>query len=117
MALVCLPLILPQRSPKPALWAEIVRKRRLLPLGSLAGSLAGGALASRILQGSAASTICAVVLGAATIEAAGAGALLCTIGVSGGIAYGTDKALSELSGATGEFIGEKLGLYEVTSND
>ncbi|MCS5457127.1 PAAR domain-containing protein, partial [Enterobacter asburiae] len=86
-------------------------------IGEFAGSLAGGALASRILQGSAASTICAVVLGAATIEAAGAGALLCTIGVSGGIAYGTDKALSELSGATGEFIGEKLGLYEVTSND
>lgn len=35
----------------------------------------------------------------------------------GRIAYGTDNALSELSGATGEFIGEKLGLYEVTSND
>ncbi|ELH8608283.1 PAAR domain-containing protein [Enterobacter asburiae] len=92
-------------------------KTSFTSIGEFAGSLAGGALASRILQGSAASTICAVVLGAATIEAAGAGALLCTIGVSGGIAYGTDKALSELSGATGEFIGEKLGLYEVTSND
>jgi len=92
-------------------------KTSFTSIGEFAGSLAGGALASRILQGSAASSICAVVLGAATIEAAGAGALLCTIGVSGGIAYGTDKALSELSGATGEFIGEKLGLYEVTSND
>ncbi|MBO4147052.1 PAAR domain-containing protein [Enterobacter ludwigii] len=92
-------------------------KTSFTSIGEFAGSLAGGALASRILQGSAASSICAVVLGAATIEAAGAGALLCTIGVSGGIAYGTDKALSQLSGATGEFIGEKLGLYEATSND
>ncbi|MGL4725391.1 MAG: PAAR domain-containing protein [Scandinavium sp.] len=92
-------------------------KTSFTSIGEFAGSLAGGALASRIIQSSAASSICAVVLGAATIEAGGAGALLCTIGVSGGIAYGTDKALSELSGATGEFIGEKLGLYEVTSND
>ncbi|WP_314417876.1 PAAR domain-containing protein [Pseudescherichia vulneris] len=92
-------------------------KTSFTSIGEFSGSLAGGALASRILQGSAASSICAVVLGTATIEAAGAGALLCTIGVSGGIAYGTDKTLSELSGATGEFIGEKLGLYEVTSND
>ncbi|WP_448669040.1 PAAR domain-containing protein [Enterobacter mori] len=92
-------------------------KTSFTSIGEFAGSLAGGALASRILQGSAASSICALVLGVATIEAAGAGALLCTIGVSGGIAYGTDKALSELSGATGEFIGEKFGLYEVTSDD
>lgn len=92
-------------------------KTSFTSIGEFVGSLAGGALASRILQSSAASSICAVVLGAATIEAGGAGALLCTIGVSGGIAYGSDKALSELSGATGEFIGEKLGLYEVTSND
>jgi hypothetical protein len=92
-------------------------KTSFTSIGEFAGSLAGGALASRILQGSAASSICAVVLGTATIEAAGAGALLCTIGVSGGIAYGTDKTLSGLSGATGEFIGEKLGLYEATSND
>ncbi|WP_449554035.1 PAAR domain-containing protein [Lelliottia amnigena] len=92
-------------------------KTSFTSIGEFAGSLAGGALASRILQGSAASSICAVVLGTATIEAAGAGALLCTIGVSGGIAYGTDKTLSGLSGATGEFIGEKLGLYETTSND
>ncbi|HAT1620189.1 TPA: PAAR domain-containing protein [Raoultella planticola] len=80
-------------------------------IGEFAGSLAGGALASRIIQGSAASSICAVVLGAATIEAGGAGALLCTIGVSGGIAYGSDKALS----AVGEYSGELL--YKVSSND
>jgi uncharacterized Zn-binding protein involved in type VI secretion len=92
-------------------------KTSFTSIGEFAGSLAGGALASRILQGSAASSICAVVLGTASIEAGGAGALLCTIGVSGGIAYGTDKTLSGLSGATGEFIGEKLGLYEATSND
>lgn len=92
-------------------------KTSFTSIGEFFGSLAGGALASRIIQGSAANTVCAVVLGAATIEAGGAGALLCTIGVSGGIAYGSDKVLSELFGVTGEFIGEKLGLYEVTSND
>lgn len=92
-------------------------KTSFTSIGEFSGSLAGGALASRIIQGSAANTVCAVMLGAATIEAGGAGALLCTIGVSGGIAYGSDKVLSELFGVTGEFIGEKLGLYEVTSND
>ena len=86
-------------------------KTSFTSIGEFAGSLAGGALASRILQGSAASSICAVVLGAATIEAGGAGALLCTIGVSGGIAYGSDKALS----AVGEYSGELL--YKVSSND
>lgn len=86
-------------------------KTAFTSIGEFAGSLAGGALASRIIQGSAASSICAVVLGAATIEAGGAGALLCTIGVSGGIAYGSDKALS----AVGEYSGELL--YKVSSND
>ena len=74
-------------------------------------------MAGRILQGGAAEAICAVVLGAATIEAGGAGALICTLGVSGGIAYGSDKALSGSFKAAGEFIGEKLGFYEVTNND
>ncbi|MGU3524681.1 hypothetical protein ACLBW2_16435 [Enterobacteriaceae bacterium C23F] len=92
-------------------------KTTFTSIGEFSGSLAGGALASRIIQGSAVNTICTVVLGAATIEAGGDGALLCTIGVSGGIAYGSDKALSELFGVTGEYIGEKLGLYEVTTND
>lgn len=86
-------------------------KTSFTSIGEFAGSLAGGALASRIIQGSAASSICAVVLGAATIEAGGAGALLCTIGVSGGIAYGSDKAFS----AVGEYSGELL--YKVSSND
>lgn len=86
-------------------------KTTFTSIGEFSGSLAGGALAGRILQGSAANTICAVVLGAATVEAGGAGALLCTIGVSGGIAYGSDKALS----AAGEFLGEVF--YKATNND
>lgn len=86
-------------------------KTSFTSIGEFAGSLAGGALASRIIQSSAASSIFAVVLGAATIEAGGTGALLCTIGVSGGIAYGSDKALS----AVGEYSGELL--YKVSSND
>jgi hypothetical protein len=68
-------------------------------------------LATKILAGSTVDTVCAVVLGAATFEAGGAGALLCTIGVAGGISYGSDSALSSL----GSFLGEKL--YEATSDD
>lgn len=86
-------------------------KTSFTSIGEFSGSLAGGALASRIIQGGAANTVCALVLGAATIEAGGAGALLCTIGVSGGIAYGSDKALS----AIGEYSGEVI--YEAIGND
>jgi len=92
-------------------------KTAFTSIGEFSGSLAGGALAGRLLQAGAADAICAVVLGAATIEAGGAGALICTLGVSGGIAYGSDKALSGSFGAVSEYIGEKLGFYEVTDND
>jgi len=50
-------------------------------------------------------------LGAATFEAGGAGALLCAVGVAGGISYGSDKAFS----AVGEHLGDTL--YEVIGND
>lgn len=80
-------------------------------IGEFSGSLIGSAIAGKIAGTAAANTVCAIVLGAATIEAAGAGALLCTLGVNGAIAYGSDKATS----AFGGFVGESL--YEVTSND
>lgn len=86
-------------------------KTAFTSIGEFSGSLDGGVLASRILQSGAESSICAVVLGAATIEAGGFGALLCTIGVSGGIAYGSDKALS----VAGKHLGEVF--YEATSDD
>ncbi|MGV1165855.1 PAAR domain-containing protein, partial [Enterobacter asburiae] len=86
-------------------------KTSFTSIGEFSGSLIGGAIAGKIVGTAAANTVCAIVLGAATIEAAGAGALLCTLGVNGAIAYGSDKATS----AFGGFVGESL--YEVTSND
>ncbi len=80
-------------------------------IGEFSGSLLGGAVASKILAGGATEAICVAVLGAATFEAGGAGALLCTVGVAGGIAYGSDKAFS----AVGEHLGDTL--YEVIGND
>lgn len=86
-------------------------KTAFTSIGEFTGSLIGGAIAGKIAGTAAANTVCAIVLSAATIEAAGAGALLCTLGVNGAIAYGSDKAAS----AFGGFVGESL--YEVTSND
>ncbi|BDH46558.1 hypothetical protein TUM12370_26020 [Salmonella enterica subsp. enterica serovar Choleraesuis] len=92
-------------------------KTSLTSIGEFSGSLVGGMVASRLIGAGAANTACAVVLGAATVETMGAGALLCTIGVSGGIAYGGDKALSWAGGKTGQSIGKWLGLYEVSGED
>jgi uncharacterized Zn-binding protein involved in type VI secretion len=92
-------------------------KTSFTSIGEFSGGLVGGAVGARIIGAGAANTICAVVLGAATIEAGGAGALLCTLSVSGGIAYGSDKAFSWSVGKASESIGEALGLYEVTSDD
>lgn len=86
-------------------------KTSFTSIGEFSGSLIGGAIAGKIAGTAAANTVCAIVLGAATIEAAGVGALLCTLGVNGAIAYGSEKATS----AFGGFVGESL--YEVTSND
>ncbi|OQP31872.1 PAAR domain-containing protein [Pantoea latae] len=92
-------------------------KTSFTSIGEFSGSLVGGMAASRLIGAGAANTVCAVVLGAATFEAMGAGALLCTIGVSGGIAYGSDKALSWAGGKTGQSIGKGFGLYEVSGED
>jgi uncharacterized Zn-binding protein involved in type VI secretion len=92
-------------------------KTSFTSIGEFSGGLVGGAVGARIIGAGTANTICAVVLGAATIEAGGAGALLCTLSVSGGIAYGSDKAFSWSVGKASESIGEALGLYEITSDD
>lgn len=71
-----------------------------------------GKAAERIIKfAGGTDAICSMILGAATVEAGGAGALLCTIGVAGGISYGSDKSLS----AFGSFLGDKF--YEVIGND
>lgn len=86
-------------------------KTAFTSIGEFSGSLLGGRVATKILAGSLTETTCVAILGAATFEAGGAGALLCTIGVAGGVSYGSDKAVSALGG----FLGEKL--YEATSDD
>ena len=86
-------------------------KTSFTSIGEFSGSLIGGRVATKILAGSLTETACVAILGTATFEAGGAGALLCTIGVAGGVSYGSDKAVS----AFGGFLGEKL--YEATSND
>uniref|UniRef100_A0A9X8VGX6 PAAR domain-containing protein n=1 Tax=Serratia marcescens TaxID=615 RepID=A0A9X8VGX6_SERMA len=86
-------------------------KTAFTSVGEFSGSIFAGKVSSKILAGSATDTICSVVLGAATFEAGGAGALLCTLGVAGSVSYGSDKTLS----AFGDFLGEKL--YEVISDD
>ncbi|POZ13529.1 type VI secretion system tip protein VgrG [Lelliottia aquatilis] len=86
-------------------------KTAFTSVGEFSGGQVGGAIAGKIADSAAANTVCALVLGAATVEAGGAGALLCTLGVNGAIAYGSDKVFSW----GGEFIGDKI--YEATSND
>lgn len=86
-------------------------KTAFTSIGEFSGSLLGGRVATKILAGSLTETACVAILGAATFEAGGAGALLCTIGIAGGVSYGSDKAVSVLGG----FLGEKL--YEATSDD
>jgi hypothetical protein len=66
--------------------------------------MAAGALVS----GSVSTTVCSVVLGALTIEAAGAGMLACGVIFTGSVGY----AGGELGGKVGEMAGEKV--YEVT---
>ncbi|MCG0457015.1 PAAR domain-containing protein [Enterobacter cloacae complex sp. ECC445] len=86
-------------------------KTAFTSIGEFSGSLLGGRVATKILAGSLTETVCVAILGAATFEAGGAGALLCTIGVAGGVSYGSDKAISSIGG----LLGEKL--YEATSDD
>lgn len=86
-------------------------KTSFTSIGEFSGSLLSGRVATKILAGSLTETACVAILGAATFEAGGAGALLCTIGIAGGVSYGSDKAVS----AFGGFLGEKL--YEATSDD
>ena len=61
-------------------------KTSFTSIGEFSGNLVGGSVGAKIISAGAANTVYALVLGAATIEAGGAGALLCTLSVSGGIA-------------------------------
>lgn len=86
-------------------------KTAFTSVGEFSGSLVGGKVAGKLLSNGAAETVCTLVLGAATVEAGGAGALLCTIGVAGGISYSSDKAFSWGVGLAGK------SLYEIINND
>jgi len=89
-------------------------KTAFTSIGEFSGSLLGGRVATKILAGTATDAICAVVLGAATFEAGGAGALLCTLGVAGGISYGSESTFSWAGEKTGEIMNT---LYEIMNND
>ncbi|PZL90916.1 PAAR domain-containing protein [Pantoea sp. ARC607] len=89
-------------------------KTSFTSIGEFSGSLIGGRIATKILAGTATDAVCAVVLGAATFEAGGAGALLCTLGVAGGISYGSESTFSWAGEKTGEIINT---LYEIMNND
>lgn len=92
-------------------------KTAFTSIGEFSGSMFGGMVASQLIDKGAATAVCSLVLGAATVEAGGAGALLCTIGVAGGIGYGSDKFFGSTFGSVGEYLGKMLGLYEITSDE
>lgn len=77
-------------------------------IGSFGVGLGSGMAAGALVSGSVSTTVCSVVLGALTIEAAGAGMLACGVIFTGSVGY----AGGELGGKFGEMAGEKV--YEVT---
>lgn len=77
-------------------------------VGSFGLSIGGGVFAGSLASGEASATVCSFVLGALTIEAAGAGMLACGVIFTGAAGY----AGGEIGGKLGETLGEKV--YEVT---
>ncbi|HHT0191192.1 PAAR domain-containing protein [Raoultella planticola] len=77
-------------------------------VGSFGLSIGGGVFAGSLASGGASATVCSFVLGALTIEAAGAGMLACGVIFTGAAGY----AGGEIGGKLGETLGEKV--YEVT---
>lgn len=77
-------------------------------VGSFGMSIGGGVFAGSLALGGASATVCSFVLGALTIEAAGAGMLACGVIFTGAAGY----AGGEMGGKLGETLGEKV--YEVT---
>lgn len=77
-------------------------------VGSFGMSIGGGVFAGSLASGGASATVCSFVLGALTIEAAGAGMLACGVIFTGAAGY----AGGEMGGKLGETLGEKV--YEVT---
>ncbi|MDA8502960.1 PAAR domain-containing protein [Citrobacter sp. Awk 2] len=77
-------------------------------VGSFGMSIGGGIGAGVLVSGGASTAVCSIVLGALTIEAAGAGMLACGVIFTGAAGY----TGGELGGKLGETLGEKI--YEVT---
>lgn len=77
-------------------------------VGSFSVGLGTGIGASALVSDSVSTTVCSVVLGALTIEAAGAGMLACGVIFTGAVGYA--------GGEAGGMLGEKAGevIYEVT---
>jgi uncharacterized Zn-binding protein involved in type VI secretion len=83
-------------------------KTTYIEIGSFSVGLGSGMAAGALVSGSVSTTVCSVILGALTIEAAGAGMLACGVIFTGSVGY----AGGELGGKFGEMAGEKV--YEVT---
>ncbi|MCI1897315.1 MAG: PAAR domain-containing protein [Enterobacter sp.] len=77
-------------------------------VGSFSMGIGGGVAAGILASGGTSAAVCSIVLGALTIEAAGAGMLACGVIFTGAAGYGG----GELGGKLGEKLGEKV--YEVT---
>ncbi|HFP9381709.1 TPA: PAAR domain-containing protein [Raoultella planticola] len=84
------------------------KKTTYTEVGSFGMSIGGGVFAGSLASGGASATVCSFVLGALTIEAAGAGMLACGVIFTGAAGY----AGGEIGGKLGETLGEKV--YEVT---
>lgn len=84
------------------------KKTTYTEVGSFGMSIGGGVFAGSLASGGASATVCSFVLGALTIEAAGAGMLACGVIFTGAAGY----AGGEMGGKLGETLGEKV--YEVT---
>lgn len=77
-------------------------------VGSFSVGLGTGIGAGALVSGSVSTTVCSVVLGALTIEAAGAGMLACGVIFTGAVGYAGGEAGCKLGEKAGEVI------YEVT---
>jgi hypothetical protein len=76
-------------------------------VGSFGVGLGTGIGAGALVSGSVSTTVCSVVLGALTIEAAGAGMLACGVIFTGAVGYAGGEAGGKLGEKAGEVIYEE----------
>ncbi len=80
------------------------KKTTFTSVGEFAGGLGGASLAGIAIEKGAATAVCSLLLGAATFEAAGAGALGCNLIVSLVGGFATEKYGEKMGESAGELI-------------